>query len=178
MKKILVISLLIIGFNIQAQESEIKKSENRHEFRFDAFGALVFENFEINYEYVLNKYSGVGIATSFSLDDDFSEYQAFAIEPYYRQYFFNKKDFGARGFFVEGTLRVAGGENEFLNIQNNTTVNENWTDLGIGLTLGQKWVSDNGFVFEISIGGGRYLLDESLDEGFIRGGILVGYRFF
>ncbi|MCK8522705.1 DUF3575 domain-containing protein [Aquimarina sp. D1M17] len=179
MKKILAVVLLIICFQAKAQEESFVKNQNRHEFRIDALEALAIPNLEINYEYVISRYSGAGIATSFSFDDDHKEYQSFAIEPYYRQYFFNNKDFGARGFFVEGLLRFAGGEEEIINIANNSRTTEDWTNVGIGVVLGQKWVSDNGFVFEISLGGGRYLSDDTFSpEGFVRGGILVGYRFF
>ncbi|WP_108807588.1 hypothetical protein [Aquimarina spinulae] len=178
MKKLFTIILLFIFCKSQAQEDNIVNNQNKHEFRLDAFEALVIPNLEINYEYVIGKYSGTGLAVSISLDDDFREYQAFAIEPYYRQYFLNKKDFGARGLFVEGVLRFAGGENDIFNASNNSVQHENWIDMGIGLVIGQKWVSKNGFVFEISLGGGRYLLNQSDVVGFARGGILIGYRFF
>ncbi len=174
--ELFLVGLMLIPFLSYGQENSFN-NQNRHELRLDAFDILVFPNLEVSYEYVISKYSGLGLAASFSLDDDFSEYQAFAVEPFYRQYFLNKKDYGARGLFVEGTLRFAGGENEELVGLSNIET-ENWFDIGVGLAIGQKWVSDNGFVFEISAGGGRYLLGESDDEGFARGGVLIGYRFF
>ncbi len=174
--ELFLVGLTLMPFLSYGQENSFN-NQNRHELRLDAFDILVFPNLEISYEYVISKYSGFGLAASFSLDDDFNEYQAFAIEPFYRQYFLNKKEYGARGLFIEGVLRFAGGEDvnvaDLSNIQT-----ENWFDVGMGLTIGQKWVSDNGFIFEISAGGGRYFLDESGSEGFARGGVLIGYRFF
>ncbi|MFC7356960.1 hypothetical protein ACFQO1_04630 [Jejudonia soesokkakensis] len=38
---------------------------------------------------------------------------------------------------------------------------EDWFDTAIGLAIGQKWISNNGFVFELSAGAGRYLLDSN-----------------
>ncbi len=180
MRALFTAGLLIFFCQTQAQDGKMINNQNRHEFRLDALEALAIPNLEINYEYVISKYSGAGLAASISLDDDHREYQSFAIEPYYRQYFLNKKDFGARGLFVEGLLRFAGGEEEFFDTTTGSALirEENWTDMGIGLVLGQKWVSDNGFVLEISIGGGRYLLDESEFDGFFKGGVLIGYRFF
>ncbi len=174
MKKILTVILVIVCYQVQAQVQEdgIVENQNKHEFRIDAVEALAVPTIEINYEYVISKYSGAGIALGVNFDDVADT--RFTIEPFYRQYFLNKKDYGARGFFVEGLLRFAGGENLIVN----TTRREDWTDLGIGVVLGQKWVSDNGFVFEISLGAGRYLLNENSNKGFVRGGILVGYRFF
>lgn len=179
MRTFFTLILLAIGLQTQAQDEGFERNENKHEFRLDALEALAVPNLEFSYEYVNNKYSGFGASISFSLDDEFSEYQKFAFTPYYRQYFLNKKDFGARGLFVEGLMRFAAGDgNQFLDINNNRITEDDWFDVGIGLAVGQKWVSDNGFVFELSIGGGRYLLDENPDGGFIRGGVLIGYRFF
>jgi hypothetical protein len=123
---------------------------------------------EISYEYLINTYSGVGLTASINLGGEYKELQTFAINPYYRQYF-NKKAYVARGLFVEGALRFAGGEDTFLNFG----TKESWFDVGIGAVMGYKWVSDTGFVLEVNFGGGRYL-----KEGFfIRGGVLIGYRF-
>ena len=136
-----------------------------------------------NFLYGLNnKYSGFGAAISLTLEEDYDFQEKFSFTPYYRQYFLNKKDYGARGLFVEGMLRLAGGVNEELTFDSNTgfstSVEENWFDLGAGLAVGHTWVSENGFVFELSFGGGRYLLDSKADDFFLRGGVLIGYRFF
>ncbi|MDC7999222.1 hypothetical protein [Gilvibacter sediminis] len=173
----------------QDDQSESPKpiDERKHELRLDAIEALAIPNIEINYEYVLSRYSGVGAAINIGLEDSFNEYQAFALTPFYRQYFFNKKEYGARGFFVEGMLQFAFGKEEFTEefagipdreVPGFITTDESWFNTGIGIAVGQKWVSNNGFVFELSIGGGRYLLSPDFGpEGFFRGGLLVGYRF-
>ena len=190
MKKKLLTALLglfTIALWAQEEESTTSKSieERVHELRLDAIEALLIPTVEINYEYVLSRYSGVGVAASISFDDndDIDNQQNFAITPFYRQYFFNKKEYGARGFFVEGMLQFAGGDEDITLItvgegSSNVTSDGDWFNAGIGLALGQKWVSNNGFVFELSAGGGRYLLDEEFGpDAFFRGGSLVGYRF-
>ena len=135
---------------------------------------------EFNYEYIISKYSGAGAAISFSFadEDNLWDGQIFTFTPYYRQYFLNKKEYGARGLFVEGNMRFAIGHDPNGIFNNDQTDNENWSNLGAGLVLGQKWVSNNGFVFELSIGGGRYFIDDPVSpEAYFRGGLLVGYRF-
>jgi hypothetical protein len=190
MKKILFILCLgasLLGFSQEPEKVEAGP-QGKHELRLDAFEALAFSTIEINYEYVISKYSGAGAAISFNLgDESITGYgENFAFIPYYRQYFLNKKEYGARGLFVEGNLNFAAGEYEdYYNSYNPTTgyydfqsTKENWFDAGIGLAIGQKWVSNNGFTFEISAGGGRYLLNtDYAPEGYFRGGVLVGYRF-
>lgn len=183
---VLLIGVSMLGF---AQETENVEAgpQGRHELRLDGFEVLVFKTIEFNYEYVISKYSGAGAAISFNLDREAMDYGGkFAFTPYYRQYFFNKKEYGARGLFVEGSLQFAGGEYEDYYYEYNPVTDyymenvtkEKWFEIGIGLSIGQKWVSNNGFIFEISAGGGRYLLsDDSAPEAYFRGGILVGYRF-
>lgn len=187
MKKILLTLFMGASTIAFSQETETTDDhlnrDRKHEIRLDAFEVLAINTLELNYEYIISKYSGVGAAISIGWDegDNFDNYQNFAFTPYFRQYFFNKKDFGARGLFAEGLLQVASGERlfvDFLEGGGSTTTTNDWTNFGIGFALGQKWVSRNGFVLEISIGGGRYFgnADDS-PEGFVRGGILVGYRF-
>ena len=193
MKKIASITLMIMSFfSVMAQEEEtFQKNTNRHEFRIDAAEILIIPNIDIQYEYVISKFSGAGLSVSYSLDDNFSQYQHYSINPYFRQYFFNKQDFGARGVFVEGLLKVAGGKDNEKHTEiyetnedgirfyaGNRIEKKDWTNIGVGLALGKKWVSDNGFVLEISLGGGRYFVNDQGSEGFVRGGISLGYRFF
>ena len=114
-KKLLTVLLGLFTIALSAQEEEAKSpksiEERVHELRLDAIEALVVPTIEINYEYVLSRYSGLGAAISFSFDgdDDVVGENNFAITPYFRQYFFNKREYGARGFFVEGMLQFAFG---------------------------------------------------------------------
>ncbi|MEZ4857182.1 MAG: DUF3575 domain-containing protein [Flavobacteriaceae bacterium] len=154
--------------------------EKKHEFRIDALEGLIFPAIDLSYEYVINKFSGAGISVFINLEDTPSNYQNFALTPYYRQYLFNKKEYGARGFFAEGVLQYSTGSEETYFFENGADVfrDEKWNAFGIGFAIGQKWVSKNGFIIEISAGGGRNFGDEAIvPDGFFRGGILVGYRF-
>ena len=185
MQKICTVFMCLVSLVVFSQETEEKsnsKVNNKHELRLDGLEALLIPTIEINYEYVLSRYSGLGAAISYSFEnDDVDINQKFAFTPYYRQYFFNKKEYGARGFFVEGLLQFATGEDYYGEINDifpvPTNTGKNWFNTGIGLAIGQKWVSNNGFVFELSAGGGRYFIDNEGPEAFFRGGILVGYRF-
>ncbi len=168
---------LICFYQVRGQDNI--GNNNKHEFRLDALEILATPSIDISYEYVINKYSGVGISTYLLLNNDNYFFPKYALQPYFRQYFINKKDFGARGLFIEGLFRIAGGENEINTEGIGSSIRtENWSDLGVGFVIGQKWASENGFVFEISIGGGRYLLNNNDSVGFTKGGIMIGYRLF
>ena len=191
-KNVLIVLLGLTSAALWAQVGQPQTmlnqiADRKHELRIDAIEALAIPNIEINYEYVLSRYSGVGAAINIGLEQNFNEEQGFALTPFYRQYFLNKKEYGARGLFVEGMLQFALGNDKFTEEIENApagsepafqTREESWFNTGIGIALGQKWLSNNGFVFELSIGGGRYLLSPDFGpEAFFRGGLLVGYRF-
>ena len=189
MKNILFATLLIpffaFGQNLEEETKTNYGVTRKHEFRIDAAELVSIPNLEINYEYIINKNAGAGAAVSFLLgSNDFEMLQNFAFTPYYRQYFFNKKDYGGRGFFAEANMRLATGTSEIGSYINDVYVDnqKDWTQFGFGFSIGQKWVNTNGFSLELSIGGGRYLGNQSeegdIPAGFFRGGILVGYRFF
>lgn len=180
--------LLFISINVIAQDNvpnDLKDINNKkHEIRIDVIEALLVPAIDISYEHVLNKYSGFGLSINiaFEEENDFNSSQDFSITPYYRQYFFNKKDYGARGFFAEGVFQFAGGEAivfDFNEINGADAISRNnWTQFGVGFSIGQKWVSSNGFVLELLAGGGRYISnDEIAPGGFFRGGLNIGYRF-
>jgi len=191
MKKILIpIAVLMstIGF---AQEDEKQDKEvdaiaatRKHELRLDAIELLASEKIELDYEYVFSKYSGIGGYISYDFDqNDYVEDQIFAIGGFYRQYFFNRKDFGARGLFAEGLVQFGYFEdkdNQYDYLTDTYSENDlQYGALGVGFALGQKWVSSNGFILELSAGIGRNFgnQDYRQTDVFFRGGILVGYRF-
>lgn len=195
MKNKITFLFLIISTFAFAQEDTDEQSVNlqeinnkKHEFRIDVLESLLVPAIDISYEYVLSKYSGIGASVNFDFDDDDFDFdQKFAFTAYYRQYFFNKKDYGARGFFAEGLLQYANGNNNDISfitddqgfITETVQSSGTWNKFGVGAAIGQKWVSKNGFVLELSLGGGRYLGDDddNSPEGFFRGGVSFGYRF-
>lgn len=186
----LLIAILVTSYSFSQEEIADDEPVNlksindkKHEFRIDALEAILIPALDVSYEYVLSKYSGFGASISLNLgDDSYDSYHDFAFTPYYRQYFFNRKDYGARGFYAEGLLRYATGEEEdftiFVNGDEFNTEGDSWSQFGIGFAIGQKWVSRNGFVFDLSAGVGRYLGNSgNAPDFFFRGGLNVGYRF-
>ena len=93
-------------------------------------------------------------------------------------YFFNKQDYGAKGFFVEGFGKLSTGEIEFYDFDSSINETDKYTDVSLGMSLGKKWVNKNGFVFELLVGASRALGgDNDGPEAYFRGGLFVGYRF-
>ena len=78
------------------------KGEN--ELRINALSFLAATDINIFYERILNKSSSYGLSMFINAGDDTLELtdRRFALNPYYRFYFYNTKEYGARGFFIEG----------------------------------------------------------------------------
>lgn len=198
MKKISLIVFLIgcIGLST-AQEQEQTDSQKRlddfnkikkHELSLDVLAGLAIPAISPRYEYVLGRYSGVGVDLFFALnndDIDFDTYEKFSITPYYRQYFFSKEDYGAKGFYGEGFVKFYSYEYEqvFFNDGFVTSVrNESFFETAIGAGIGWKWVSDSGFLIDVGFGLGRNLGISNDETDFnnplrLRGGVNFGWRF-
>ena len=178
MKAKLLTILLCVTFVTFSQENE--DNIRTHELRLDGLKLLAGPIAEASYEFGKNENSGYGVSIFVNLGSDSPVWvENFSITPFYRYYFFNKEDYGAKGFFVEGFGKLSFGDNSYENINyNNDRDEENFTDLSLGMALGQKWVNKNGFVFELLLGVSRTLGTNSAGpEAYLRGGLSVGYRF-
>jgi hypothetical protein len=168
--------LVCLGHIVHGQEENIQKVQivkdssfeaaypkGKNEIRLNTLSLLVEEDLNIFYERILNKSSSLGISMFLNAGDGMLTDRKFAINPYYRFYFYNSKEYGARGFFVEGFSSFASVKNESLQVS-------------LGMTIGQKWVNTNGFSFELFLGLARYITDTSL-EAHAPVGLAIGKRF-
>ena len=149
--------------NDSSLEAASPKGEN--ELRINALSFLTVSDINIFYEKILNRSSSFGLSMFINGGDDDNDItdRKFAINPYYRFYFYNSKEYGARGFFVEGFSSFASLESESLQVS-------------LGMTIGQKWVNTNGFSFELFLGLSRYITGS--DNGLhVPAGIAIGKRF-
>jgi hypothetical protein len=73
----------------------------KHEIRLNALDLVVHPAFHIYYERIVNESNGYGVSLFANFGEDNTTYHNFALTPYYRFYFLNRKDFGASGMFVE-----------------------------------------------------------------------------
>lgn len=173
--RILFIILLAISSFSFSQEEQENAAQRIHEIRLDGFKLIAGPIAEVSYEFVKKENSGYGVSILANLGSDYNE--DFSITPFYRMYFFNKRDYGASGFFVEGFGKLTTGDEYEYDFEGDDEKN-NYTDFSLGMSLGKKWVNKNGFVFELLIGASRALGgDGSGPEAYIRGGLFVGYRF-
>jgi hypothetical protein len=198
-KKILiVVTAFLMTATAYAQEKEplgetdsqkrlhIFNEVKKHEVSIDVVAALAITSISPRYEYVLGRYSGVGVDLFLAVENDdvdFDEYEHFSLTPYYRQYFFSKEDYGAKGFYGEGFVKFYAYKSgdSFSDSNNNfVPVGENFFETALGVGIGWKWVSDSGFLIDLGFGLGRNLGladDPYRDAVQVRGGLNFGWRF-
>lgn len=173
MKKIILFFLLFVSAVSYSQTNDNNIFERKHELKVGAIKLLAGPIFEGTYEYIHSKNFtyGTSLLVNLNAGNDFNE--DFSITPFVRFYFQETKEYGAKGFFVEGFAKYSTGEN---NDWNNT--DENYSAVALGLSLGRKWVNSSGFVFEPLLGVGRTLgSSDNAPEAIIRFDFFIGYRF-
>ena len=211
------ITLLILLFSIcinsqEVQQVEVVKNDNQiselfeelgqNELKLDLIDILSLPAFDITYERIKDPYSSFGVSMFINAADNDSASRnwtdKFSLTPFYRFYFFNKRDYGGAGFFAEIFTKFSSGKHdvEYYNFSDNSgsdyirTEEENLFDIAPGAAIGQKWVNKKGWTFEITGGVGRFLLNKDENdssrgqeifsnrpEAVLRGGFSIGRRF-
>lgn len=185
MRKIFLTTLIVLIANINSTFSQEKKEKvsdtnKKHEVKINALLLATSTVFDITYEYVSNTSYGFGASVLVNAFNREFPRERFSITPFYRAYFFSKKDYGANGFFVEGFLKLASVKNYIdYDYVRNIESRKNTFQSAIGVAIGKKWVNKSGFILEIFGGMGRTLnSNNNHTESFLtRGGITVGKRF-
>jgi len=174
-----------------------------NELKLDLIDLLGFPAFDINFERILDPYSSFGLGLFLMINDSTSRNwtDKLTLSPFYRFYFFNKKDYGGAGFFAEIFTKFSFGKHELEYYNSNQDPNnpginyweideENFFDIAPGAGIGQKWLNKKGWTFEINIGAGRNLLNKDYvtdlngrevnylrPVAVFRGGFSIGKRF-
>lgn len=169
MKKIILLLLFIPVISLAQENSEVPEKIKKHEVKLNALGLITSEWIDVSYEYLINSESSFGVAVQVGLDDTNGlgdDYRKFSLTPYYRRYFSQGY---AKGFYVEGFGMLNTNEDDFLR----TTT----TQFALGISVGGKFVSKNGFTLDLYGGIGRNLGGSPNVEAVGRVGISLGYRF-
>lgn len=182
MKKTFLFFSLFLGaitvFSQETGSTKVPLNSRKHEFKVGAIKLLAGPIFEGTYERIHSRdfTYGTSLLIDFQSDNEWEE--NFSLTPFARFYFQESKEYGAKGFFVEGFVKVATGKRELYKNFDNIDYSKRFTAAALGLSLGKKWINHSGFVFETLIGVGRTLGNSSTaPEAFFRGDLNIGYRF-
>ena len=175
MRKVTLLFLLTFTGMAFAQEEQKSIFDRRHEVKVGAIKLLAGPIFEGTYEYIQNRdfTYGVSLLANFNTGNDY--YEDFSVTPFARFYFQETKEFGAKGFFVEGFAKYSSGRYEDDIFEEE---NQKYTAAALGISLGKKWINRTGFVFEVLVGVGRTLGNsDAAPDALFRGDLNIGYRF-
>lgn len=174
MKKITLLLLLFVSSISIAQEQEEKKYpqdiNKKHEVKMNVLTLLAAKWLDVSYEKIINEESSFGLSATLNTDTSETDLK-YSLTPFYRRYFSNKL---ARGFFVEGFGMLFSAKESGLFGNGN---NQFETGFAMGVSVGGKFVSKQGFTTELLLGVGRNLGNSDYNDGVGRIAISVGYRF-
>lgn len=168
---------------------EAADSFGNNEFRVNFFDLLVLPGFHGYYERIIDENSSYGTGLFINFSDNLSSdivQRRFAISPYYRLYFLNRRDYGAKGLFVELFSSFASakdmGDNDLYDVYyDDFDDRDNIFRVSVGATIGRKWITRSGYTFEPFIGIGRYLDSQDSNggnpEAHLRLGFSIGKRY-
>lgn len=176
MKNLAIALLLPFTFACYGQETDTGVTDRRHEVKAGAVKLLAGAILEGTYEYIRNSDFTFGASLLYNFDQDNEYPEDISVTPFVRFYFQETKEYGAKGFFVEGFAKYTRGRDIYEN--SSVEIEEEYDTGALGLSLGKKWMNRTGFVFEVLVGAGRNLggSDAAPDVVF-RGDLFLGYRF-
>ena len=215
MKKILFLFLISSLYlsSQTVQKVEVIKSDDQinmlfneignNELKVDLLDLIANTSIDVTYEKINDPYSSFGASIYLNLSDENTSSNwadLFSLTPYYRFYFFNKRDYGGAGFFAEIFSKFSSMryDVEYYNYNSNPDLPgiDYWTydeekefTIALGASIGQKWVNKKGWTFEINFGVGRYLTSNKVESmpgrsvtslrptAAIKGGFGIGKRF-
>lgn len=189
MKQTTLLLLLLAGgfMNTYAQADSTGINFKKHEIKIGAIKLLAGGIVEGTYEYIHSPYFtyGASILGNFDKSNEYPE--DFSVTPFARFYFTESKEYGAKGFFVEGFAKFLTGRQYVYHygsydptgeyIYNDYESEEKFTTAAAGLSLGWKWINNAGFVLEIHAGAGRNFGGDNVPDATFRGDLNLGYRF-
>ena len=150
---------------------------------------LVLPGFHGYYERIIDENSSYGTGLFINFSDNLSSdivQRRFAISPYYRLYFLNRRDYGAKGLFVElfssfASAKDMDDDNLYDVYYDDFDDRDNVFRFSVGATIGRKWITRSGYTFEPFIGVGRYLdshgSSDRNPEAHLRLGFSIGKRY-
>ena len=131
----------------------------------------------LSYERVINDNTSFGIVVDKTYDQEYFN-REYTIAPHYRIYFSKKR---ARGFFFETNFTLYSERTYMYNngyYNGSAITKESEIGMGLGIALGGKFVTSNGFVLDIYAGIGRAMnRPVYIGDMFSAAGISIGKRF-
>lgn len=185
MKSIIFTCLILFSSVMMSQNDKQEQDIKKNEASLNVFNLLVFKCLDFSYEHYLNDESGAGISIMMSLEGEERldkggpyYFESFMVTGFYKFYFGQKPN---SGLFSElFTSFTQGIYDDYYDdaLSNYSYRREDFSQFAVGLTIGVKYRSKQGFVGSVFGGVGRNFLNTDKTPAVTpRVGITLGYGF-
>ena len=177
----------------QLQEEIIfRRDSTQSEVHLNVLNLLVFGALDVGYERLINDHASAGVEIFSKVfnknegeDVDLSKVYAKDFSITGRFKYFLQEERTAWGYYAEAFGMFSNGTNEKeVEIRDGTTgelktieADLEYTDIGLGVGVGGKWVAKQGFLIDVSFGIGRNLFDKNSPDVVLLPSVNIGYRF-
>ncbi|MCY2687026.1 hypothetical protein [Salinimicrobium sp. TH3] len=174
------------------QEMIFRRDTTKSEVHLNILNLLVFGALDVGYERVINDHTSAGVEIFSKVfnknegeDVDLSKVYAKDFSITGRFKYFLQEENTAWGYYAEAFGMFSNGDNEVKMEFKDSETGEleerevliEYTDIGLGVGVGGKWVAKQGFLIDVSFGIGRNLFDKNSPDIILLPSVNVGYRF-
>ncbi len=174
------------------QEMIFGRDTTKSEVHLNILNLLVFGALDVGYERVINDHTSAGVEIFSKVfnknegeDVDLSKVYAKDFSITGRFKYFLQEENTAWGYYAEAFGMFSNGDNEVKMEFKDAETGEleerevliEYTDIGLGVGVGGKWVAKQGFLIDVSFGIGRNLFDKNSPDIILLPSVNVGYRF-
>ncbi len=174
------------------QEMIFRRDTTKSEVHLNILNLLVFGALDVGYERVINDHTSAGVEIFSKVfnknegeDVDLSKVYAKDFSITGRFKYFLQEENTAWGYYAEAFGMFSNGDNEVKMEFEDAETGEleerevliEYTDIGLGVGVGGKWVAKQGFLIDVSFGIGRNLFDKNSPDIILLPSVNVGYRF-
>lgn len=183
---------LIQEQNDYREQMVFKRDTTKSEVHLNILNLLVFGALDIGYERLINDHASAGVEIFSKVfnknegeDIDLSKVYAkdFSITGKFK--YFIQEEQVARGYYAEAFAMFSNGNyKRDIELPDPETgeprtieADLEYTDVGIGVGVGGKFVAKQGFLIDVSFGLGRNLFDKYSPDIVLLPSVNIGYRF-
>lgn len=172
--KIVALSLTVL-WSVHLSAQRERQGLKQYEFKLNGISTILGTP-EVSFEYLLSNESAIGLYAAVGTSDGFLDRGGTMLTPYHRIYF--DRNSHASGFFLETSMSFFTiTESRYDPITYSYVGEERELQFGIGFAGGWKWLTQSGWIGDLSFGLGRNLVSDDFLPLYPRWGISIGKRF-
>ncbi|MDH7446596.1 hypothetical protein [Aquimarina sp. 2201CG14-23] len=179
----LILMISKFGFSQEDRSSLPKRDTQKNDLSINVHPFGIAEGITLNYDRVFNKKISLGINVFKSFDNensidnrdiDITSRTNFSVIPNIKYYVGERF---ARRFYIQGLAMISSGK--LIAFVNNNPISQeiNYTDVGLGVGIGDKRILKNGIFIDFGIAIAYNLFSKNSPDLLVHPNLSFGYRF-